>query len=459
MIKIKADSRKVVPGDIFVALKGISSDGHDYIDKAISNGATEIVAEHGSYGVKTTIVEDTTKYLENYLEEHYKNIIDEMTMISITGTNGKTTGAFIIYELLNKLGLKCAYVGSIGYYLDKFKHYLPNTTPDLCSIYEYIVDAYDKGFKYFIVEGSSQGIDMGRFNTLRFDYIIYTNLTHEHLDYHKTMENYMEVKKRLFSFNKKNCVAIINSDDQYYKNFMLDHNENILYGKSDVADYKISDIECRLNDTSFILEANGVSNKLDSSLLGEYNVYNLIPALVILDKLGIPFDKYKDYVSTLSSPDGRNEKIEYKDNLVVVDYAHTPDGIEQIASSYRKVNPNHLYIVFGACGNRDRTKRPIMLDVATKYADKVIVTDYHLHGEDGNQIINDVIKGAKRDNFEVIRDRKKAIESGIDLLDSKDVLLILGKGHEKYLDIGPTTIPFDDREVSREYISKKMGKN
>ena len=459
MINIKADSRKVKKGDIFVALKGISSDGHDYIENAISNGATEIVAERGSYSVKTTIVPDTTKYLENYLEEHYHHIIDEMTMISITGTNGKTTGAFIIYELLNKLGLKCGYVGSIGYYLDKFEFYLPNSTPDLCSYYEYIIDAYDKGYRYFVLEGSSQGIDMGRLNTLKFDYVIYTNLTHEHLDYHKTMESYMEVKKRLFTYTKNNGVAIINVDDNYYKNFILDNNINILYGKDAKADYKISNFDFKLNDTSFDLEANGNKYRIKSSLLGEYNVYNLIPCIVILDRLGIPSNKYIPLISTLSTPDGRNEKIKYKDNIVVVDYAHTPDGIQQIASSYRKVGPKHLYIVFGACGNRDRTKRPIMLDVATSLADYVIVTDYHLHGEDGNQIINDVIKDSKRNNYEVIRDRRKAIEKGIDLLDSKDVLLILGKGHEKYLDIGDKVIPFDDREIVKNYIAREKVKN
>lgn len=459
MINIKTDSRKVVKGDIFVALKGFNSDGHDYIAKAIENGAKEVVVEHGNYSVKTTIVPDTTKYLEDYLIKHYHHIIDEMTLISITGTNGKTTTAYIIYELLNKLNLKCGYIGSIGHYLDKFESYLPNTTMDLCSTYEYIIDAYEKGFRYFVIEGSSQGIDMGRLNTLKFDYVVYTNLTHEHLDYHKTMEAYMEVKKRLFTFTKDNGIAIINADDNYYQNFILESNHNILYGKNDIADYKISNFDFRLNNTSFDLEVASVKNNIISSLLGEYNIYNLIPAIVILDKLGISSDRYIPLIKHLSSPDGRNEKIKYKDNLVVVDYAHTPDGIKQIASSYKNIGTKHLYIVFGACGNRDRSKRPIMLDVATSYADYVIVTDYHLHGEDGNQIINDVIKDAKRNNFEVIRDRKKAIKKGIDLLDSKDVLLILGKGHEKYLDIGTAIIPFDDREVVREYIATKKVKN
>lgn len=459
MVNIETDSRKVKQGDTFIAIKGINGDGHDYIEKAIENGATKIICEHGSYDVETVIVPDTTKYLEEYLENNYKKYIEEMTLICITGTNGKTTGAFIIYELLNKLGIKCGYLGTIGFYLDKFICYTPNTTPDLCTTYHYLIDAYEKGYKYFVIEGSSQGIDMGRLNTLKFDYAIFTNLTHEHLDYHKTMENYMLVKRRIFENTKDGGVGIINVDDAYYKGFILDKNENILYGENELADYKISNPIYELEKTTFDLEVKGNKKRIVSSLLGKYNIYNLIPAIVILDKLNISFNKYLPLINELSSPDGRNEKIKYKNNLVVVDYAHTPDGFEKILEAYRNVHPKHLYTVFGACGNRDRTKRPIMLDVATTLSDYVIVTDYNLYGEDGNQIINDVTKDAKRNNFEVERNRKKAIEKGIDLLEDGDVLLILGKGHEKYLDIGNKKIYFDDREVVKEIISLKEVKN
>lgn len=458
-MNIQTDSRKVKKGDTFIAIKGVAGDGHDYIEKAIENGATKIVAEHGSYSVETIIVDDTKAYLEKTLKENYGKCLDEMTLISITGTNGKTTGAFIIYELLNKLGLKCGYVGTIGFYLDKFVCYLPNTTPDLCSMYEYVMEAYEKGYRYFVLEASSQGIDMGRLNTFTYNYVIFTNLTHEHLDYHKTMEEYMKVKRRIFNDIREGGLAIINSDDEYYKDFALEKNNNIFYGENENADYKISNPKYGLNETIFDLKVKDSTYNIKSSLLGEYNIYNLIPAIVILDDLKISPDKYIPFLSTLSSPDGRNEKIAYGTNLVVVDYAHTPDGIEKVAEAYRKVNPNHLYIVFGACGNRDRTKRPIMLDVATSLSDYVIVTDYNLYGEDGNQIIEDVTKDAKRDNFKVIRDRKEAIHEGINLLKDKDVLLILGKGHEKYLDIGGKKIYFDDREVVREYITSKEVKN
>lgn len=458
MINIETDSRKIKKGDIFVALKGISSNGDEYISNAISNGASKVVCESGSYDVETIIVDDTKKYLEDYLETNYKKYLDEMTLICITGTNGKTTGAFIIYELLNKLGLKCGYLGTIGYYLDDFVSYSPNSTPDLCTVYHSILEAYEKGFRYFVLEGSSQGLDMGRLNTIKFDYAIYTNLTHEHLDYHKTMENYMKAKLKVFENTKDNALCIINTDDEYSKNFILDKNRNTLYGMNSNANYKIENPIYKLDKTIFDLNVNGSIRHVESPLLGDYNIYNLIPAIAILDDMKIPYEKYEPYIKELVTPDGRNEKIKYKDNLIIVDYAHTPDGIFKIGSAYKKINPNHLYIIFGERGSRDRTKRPEMLEIATDLADYVIVTDNHLYGEDGAQIINDIIKNPKNNNFEVIRDRKKAIEKGIELLDSNDVLLILGKGHETYLDIGSERIHFDDREVVREIISTKENK-
>ena len=447
MFNIKTDSRKIKKGDIFVALKGIKSNGDDYVSKAISLGASKIISSTKKYDIDTEVVPDTRKYLEDYLEKNYGKYLDEMTLICVTGTNGKTTTAYLIYELLNMLGKKCGYVGSVGYYLDKFICEVPNSTPDICDMYEYIIEAYEKGYRYFAIEGSSQGIDYGRLNTFKFDYVIFTNLTHEHLDYHKTMENYMLTKKRVFYQLKKDGKAIINIDDMYSKNYILDENTNILYGMGN-ADYKISDVVCGLDKTSFKL--NGID--IISPLQGEFNVYNLVPPLAILDDLGINKSEYMRLIPRLKEPEGRNEKIPYKDNLVVVDYAHTPDGFEKIAQAYQSVGINDLYIVFGACGNRDRTKRPLMLKTACKYAKYVIVTDYNLNGEDGNQIIEDVTKDAVDTNFEVIRDRKKAIEKGISLLKEKDVLLILGHGQERYLDIGNKKIEFDDRVEAKKII-------
>ena len=221
MINIKSDSRKIKPGDTFIAIKCEVNDGHKYIEQAIQNGAGKIIAEHGNYSVPTLIVEDTRNYLNKYLKENYNKYLEEMTIIGITGTNGKTTSAYLIYSALNKLGIKCAYIGTIGYYLDKKIFNLPNTNPDVCDMYELIINAYDNGYKYVVLEASSHGLYSGRLEGLIFDYAIFTNLTRDHLDFHKTMENYALAKQQLFKKLKPNGIGITNIDDEYSKFFNL----------------------------------------------------------------------------------------------------------------------------------------------------------------------------------------------------------------------------------------------
>lgn len=215
MLKIKTNSRKVKPGDTFVALRGISSDGHSYIDKAIEAGATKIIAEEGNYSVETVIVKDTRIYLEELLYKTYKDMLDDMTIIGLTGTNGKTTSCFLIYEALNALKTKCAYIGTIGFYLEDKVCDLPNTSPDICDLYEMFIESYNNGYKHIVMEVSSQGLSYGRLNKIPFDIALFTNLTQDHLDYHKTMENYALAKTKLFHQLKENGVSIVNIDDSY----------------------------------------------------------------------------------------------------------------------------------------------------------------------------------------------------------------------------------------------------
>ena len=199
MINIKSDSRKIRPGDIFIALKGINSDGDKYINSAIEKGASKVIVESDNkYSVDTLKVEDTRKYLNEYLNDHYNKYLNEMNIIGITGTNGKTTSAYLIYQALNKLDMKCAYIGTIGFYLDNKVCSLANTSPDICDLYDMIITAYDNGYRNVVMEVSSQGLAMGRFENIKFDYAIFTNLTQDHLDYHKTMENYAKAKQKLF---------------------------------------------------------------------------------------------------------------------------------------------------------------------------------------------------------------------------------------------------------------------
>ena len=449
MIDIKSDSRKVKLNDKFIALRGISSDGHDYIEKAIENGASEIIAEHGNYGVKTTIVKDTRDYLNRYLENKYKDIINDMVLIGYTGTNGKTTSAYLLYECLNNLGYKCAYIGTIGYYLDKKVYDLPNTSPDICDLYEMIIEAYEKGYKYISLEVSSQGLSYGRIDTLRFDYAVFTNLTRDHLDFHKTMENYALAKQQLFKKLKINGIGIINIDDSYVNYFKIGN--YITYGFND-SDYKISDYNIDYNGVSF-----KVNNKylLSAKLIGKYNIYNLLVTYILLDKIGIKYEDIKQQFLKINPPNGRMDIIKYNTNTIIIDYAHTPDAMENIINATKDINYNKLYIVFGCTGDRDRKKRPIMTDIALNAADYVYITSDDLHNESFNQIVDDMLEGISQDNYKIIEDRYSAIKESINKLDKNDLLLILGKGHEDFIIVGNKRIPHNDHKVVSEIMKGK----
>ncbi len=452
MINIKSDSRKIKPGDTFIAIKCEVNDGHKYIEQAIQNGAGKIIAEHGNYSVPTLIVEDTRNYLNKYLKENYNKYLEEMTIIGITGTNGKTTSAYLIYSALNKLGIKCAYIGTIGYYLDKKIFNLPNTNPDVCDMYELIINAYDNGYKYVVLEASSHGLYSGRLEGLIFDYAIFTNLTRDHLDFHKTMENYALAKQQLFKKLKPNGIGITNIDDEYSKFFK---SKKILTYGINTSDYQILNYETNNQGTLINFKIKGVEFKINSSLLGEYNIYNLLCCIIILDNLNISLEDISKTVESLSFPPGRMDMIKYKTNSIIIDYAHTPDAMEKILETVKKTTNGKIYTVFGCTGDRDRKKRPIMMDIATKLSSKVIVTIDDPHNEDVNQIIGDMLKGVKRNNYEICLDRGKAISKGIELLKDKDILMILGKGHEEIIIYKDEKIPFNDRKKVEEVLKEK----
>mgnify|MGYP001003743705 FL=1 len=325
---IKTDSRKVIQGDIFVALKGILSDGHDYIEQAISNGASLIVCEHGNYPVETLIVNDTREYLINKLKEEYKSIIEEMTIIGITGTNGKTTTSYLLYESLNKLNKKTSYVGTLGFYLDGKVKNLNNSTPDITDIYDFLIESYNKGYKTMVIEASSQGLSYGRLDSIEFDYAIFTNLTQDHLDYHKTMENYAYAKQLLFKKLKKDGVSIINIDDGYHKYFDLFGNK-ITYGFNN-SDIMLIEYSLNKNFTTVDIKIENQIVKIKTNLIGKFNLYNISAAIAILKNMKFTNKQIVDVIAVLSPPEGRMEKIEYKNNnLIIIDYAHTPDSIEK----------------------------------------------------------------------------------------------------------------------------------
>ena len=436
---IKSDSRRIKKGDIFVALKGIKSDGHDYVDDAIARGASEVVVEHGSYSVKTTIVSDTREYLKDYLVNNYSAIFNDMVIIGVTGTNGKTTTSYLIYQALNKLEIKCSMIGTLGYYKDRKIGDLYNTCPDMCMMYELLLDSYNSGYRCVVLEASSQGLAEDRLCGVKFDYAIFTNLTHDHLDYHKSVENYVLSKKKLFLQLKDNGIGIVNNDDPYAKYFSCPN--LIAYGFND-CDYKITNC----TDYSFNLGNSVVRH----NLIGRYNAYNLMASIIVLLKMGFNINSILGVVRDISSPSGRMEVYNYLNNRIIVDYAHTPDAIEKVLSSVNGYNK--LYAVFGCTGNRDRFKRPIMTKLLLDKCDHVIITSDDLYDESFDSVLSDMLNGIEGNNYSVCSDRGSAINMGISLLKSNDVLLVLGKGHEDVIKIGSRKIHFNDGECITNII-------
>lgn len=452
-MNIKVDSRKVKPGDTFVALRGISSDGHSYIDTAIKNGAVRVVAEEGDYSVETIIVPDTRKYLIDYLTSTYSKELESFKIIGITGTNGKTTTAFFTHQLLNILGYKSAYIGTIGFYTDKKERVLANTTPDIWDLFDIILESYDKGCRFLVMEVSSQALDMLRVEGLKFDYAVFTNLTQDHLDYHKTMENYKESKLKLFNKLKKGGKAIVNVDDPEHKTFLLETNLNITYGINE-SDYQIINYDIsKLPSTMEVKTASGVY-KIHSKLLGKYNLYNLLVSFIIASDITNNPKLVSEKMLNLNSPSGRMDTILIDSNAVIVDYAHTPDAVLNILTTINEIKKGKIYTIIGCGGNRDKTKRPIMASLATNYSDTVIFTSDNPRFEDPMDIINDMVVNLENNNYIIEIDRALAIKRGIDMLDKEDILLILGKGHETYQEIQGVKHHFDDKEEVEKILKR-----
>ncbi len=453
MINIKADSRKINKGDIFIALRGFNSDGHEYIDKAIALGASKlIVMDEGDYTIPYEVVPDTRVYLTNYLKENYGKYLEEMNIIGITGTNGKTTSAYLLYDALNKLGIKCGYIGTVGLYLKQGKvSDLPNTSPDICDVYDMLIAAYDAGYRNMALEVSSQGLVRGRVDTIPFKYAVFTNLTQDHLDEHKTMENYAIAKSLLFEKLTSDGISIVNFDDKYKDYFKSKY---IIYYGLNGGDYKVVDTIYHNQGTTFNYVHNGEVTTINSPLLGEYNIYNLLSVIIVLENMNIPKDDIVKVTTKLTCPPGRMDIIKYNTNSIIVDYAHTPDAIDKILSTVKKIKHDNIYIVFGCTGSRDRTKRPIMMGLVTNNCKHAIVTMDDPHEEDPMHVVEDMLEGNINSNYEVIIDRGKAIEKGISLLKDNDILLILGKGHEEFIVMKDKKIPFNDKNKVNEVLTK-----
>lgn len=452
-IDLKTDSRKVKPGDTFIAIRNVNTDGHDFINKAIENGATKIICEEGQYDVETIHVKDTRQYLKEYLYKNYYPVFKDMKLIGVTGTNGKTTIGYMIYQILTMLNHPCAYMGTIGFY---FCHqFIPmvNTTPDVDVLYDLFLKAKEAGCQTLVMEVSSHALDKERIYGLEFDEVAFTNLTQDHLDYHKTIENYAAAKLKLFKKTRHDKIAIINGDDPYSDYFSLENNHNIKISDSK-GDLIVKDIDFSHLGTSFIFDYQGKEYQTHIHMVGRYNVYNYLTAMLLIHCLGYSIEDILALNDRLKAPKGRMELIVYKTNGIFVDYAHTPDAVENVLNSALEFKKGKIITIVGCGGDRDTTKRPIMGATACAKSDLVIVTSDNPRTEDPQKIIDDILTGIHSDNYVVIPDRKEAITYAMNELKDNDILMILGKGHEDYQILGTTKVHFSDQEEVEEFIKE-----
>ena len=448
-MKIKDDSRKIKKGDTFIAI----DDGKKYIEDAIEKGAKKIINDENIYDVDTLLVNDTRQYLADYLENKFKSKLNKITLIGVTGTNGKTTTSYLIYQLFNLFNIRCAYIGTIGFYINDEVKNTNNTTPDLITLYEMFEECIKKEIKVIVMEVSSHALKLNRVLGLQFDYGIFTNLTHDHLDFHNNLEDYKNSKRRLFNMLKNNKYAIINSDDANYKDFILNKNHNITYGL--FSEYKISDYDLKIDKTNFNLIHKGKKYDVTLNLPCIYNIYNYLAALIVLNKYGFSIPKIIEKTNILTAPPGRLELIYSKEKYVFIDYAHTPDALLNVLKNVQKFKKQKIITIIGCGGNRDKLKRPIMGEIATKNSDFVIFTSDNPRSEDEKDIIKDITYNLETTNYKIIYNREFAIKEAVEMLNNDDILLILGKGHEKYQIIKNKKIHFDDKEIALKYLDKK----
>ena len=449
MIDLITDSRKIKEGDTFIALRGKDVDGHNYIEQAIKNGAKKIIAEHGNYEVETEIVEDTTKYLNEYIYNNYYNKIKDLKLIGVTGTSGKTTTCFLTYTLLKNLGCKAAYIGTIGFYMDDFVRELSNTTPLIDELYNILLECKENNMEYVVMEVSSHALDLERVYGLEYDAAGFTNISQDHLDYHKTIENYAQAKVALFRKLRNKKTAIINIDDDHSNMFILPENNNITLSenKGDVSIYDIKLTNLGI-DFKFNYKEKTYEKTID--MVGKYNIYNYMTAVMLINNFGFSIEEILKLDA--KAPRGRMEMVKYGTNSIFVDYAHKPDAVKKVLENAKEFTIGKIITIIGCGGNRDRTKRPIMGNIASELSDYVIFTNDNPRNEEPEDIMKDIIEGVKKQNYEVILDRKEAINKGISLLKENDVLLILGKGHEDYQIVKGVKYHLDDMECVLEGI-------
>lgn len=455
---VTSDSKKVVPGSIFVAVKGARADGHDFIAEALERGARAVIVQESvSCSPKQAPylrVRDTRKALACAAAAFHGNPSCALRVTGVTGTNGKTTISYLAEAVLKKAGFEPAVIGTVNY---RFKdRVIPskNTTPGAPELQAMLAEMVRAGVTHLAMEVSSHALDQGRTDGIRFSSAIFTNLTQDHLDYHGTLENYFKVKARLFRELEPSAFAVINNDNEYGRKLRaLTHAAVVTYGIERMSEVVARDIRFDIGHTECVFDVVGKKFSLRFRLIGRHNVYNMLAVVAWAWKEGIDLAVAAAALERFTSVPGRLERIETdKGFAVFVDYAHTEDALRNVISTLREVSSRRIIVVFGCGGERDRTKRPKMGRVVSELADYAIVTSDNPRSEEPEAIIADIRQGIKKDNYCIIPDRHDAIKGAIALAQDGDIVLIAGKGHENYQVFKDRTVIFDDRQAVRECL-------
>ena len=465
------DSRRVVPGTLFFALPGLRADGATFIDEAVSRGAVAVVTQKmpALPPAKVTFIQvaDARATLASVAQRYYKFPDRDMTVIGVTGTNGKTTVTHLLKHLINgdeRVGL----LGTISYDLGGRTVPSFRTTPEALDIYGMMAQMRDAGCRHAVMEVSSHGIDQQRVRGLQFGAAVFTNLTRDHLDYHKTLESYFEVKTRLFTGGSgpPPKVSIVNLDDGHGEKLAAQlaggvATRLVTFGENPRAEVRAENVALNFKNTTFRLVWPGGAMEVDSPLIGRYNVSNLLAAVATAWGLGRDPSVFLPRLRSFKGVPGRMERIEEGQSFnVLVDYAHTDDALRNALGMLRVITPGRLLVVFGCGGNRDRTKRPLMTRAVQEFADFAFATADNPRTEAVAKIFEDMSAGVSApEKITWIEDRRRAISLALDMAKPGDCLLIAGKGHESYQEFADTVFPFDDRQVVRELIGIKTLKS
>lgn len=459
--KMDFDSRKIESNDVFIAIRGTISDGHDYIEKAIQLGAVAIVCETFpeiiANGVTYIQVKDTNSALAIMAANYFGNPSQNLKLVGITGTNGKTTIASLLYQLFKKAGYKVGLLSTVKILVDDVEYKATHTTPDSITINQYLKEMIDAGVEYCFMEVSSHGIHQKRTEALHFAGGIFTNLSHDHLDYHPTFAEYRDVKKSFFDNLPKTAFALSNIDDKNGQ-VMLQNTvaKKCTYALKSYADYKTQILESQLS--GLLLKING--HEVWVKLIGTFNAYNLLAIYGTAVELGLESLEVLRLMSELESVSGRFQYIVSTTNITaIVDYAHTPDALENVLKTINDIRTKNeqLITVVGCGGNRDKSKRPIMGGIAAELSDKAILTSDNPRNEEPEAIIDEMEQGVAPQNYKrilSITDRKQAIKTACQLAQPNDIILIAGKGHETYQEIKGIRHVFDDMKIVKELLDQ-----